>query len=103
MQSSQQRFIQGNNNQSSIGIAGAASPNRGSSINLASMGEQMNNFGGTMVEISPHLGEISHEESARESAQVIEELQRAQADTLTDDEFDEQSQNPIQIGGREQF
>jgi hypothetical protein len=67
------------------------------------MGEQNNNFSGTMAEESTILVGISHEESAREAAQVIEELQRAQADTLTDDEFDEQSQNPSQIGDREQF
>lgn len=48
------------------------------------------------------LEEDNQDESAREAAQVIEELQRAQADTLTDDEFDEQSNNPSsQIGGRE--
>ena len=106
MQSQQQRYLQGNNNQPSIGIAGAVSPNRGSSqqnINLAALGEHINNFSGTMAErhdgISMH--EEQHEESAREAAQVIEELQRAQADTLTDDEFDEQSQNPSQIGVRD--
>jgi hypothetical protein len=74
MQSSQQRYLQGNNNQPSIGIAGAVSPNRGSSINLASMGEQMNNFAPTMVEETSINGDLSHEESAREAAQVIEEL-----------------------------
>ena len=58
------------------------------------MGEQMNNLnsfdGGTMVERnSSILEENSNSESARDAAQAIEELQRAQADTLTDDEFDE--------------
>jgi len=33
----------------------------------------------------------SQEEGVRDVAQSIEELQRAQADTLTDDEFEEMS------------
>jgi DNA repair protein RadC len=37
----------------------------------------MDNFTGTMAENSSHPREISHEENAREAAQVIEELQRA--------------------------
>ena len=43
-------------------------------------------------------GAINEEDSndeSREAAQAIEELQRAQADTLTDDEFEEAAQ----IGG----
>jgi hypothetical protein len=60
------------------------SPNRGSasqSINLASMGEQMNNHlnsfdGGTMVERveGSILEENSNDESARDAASAIEEL-----------------------------
>lgn len=59
---------------------------------------------GTMVEGSA-LEEISNEDSARDAAITIEELQRAQADTLTDDEFDEQSQpsSSSQIGGIKPF
>jgi hypothetical protein len=58
------------------------------------MGEQMNSYMGSRINGNESIQSVNEEssqdESAREAAQVIEELQRAQADTLTDDEFDEQ-------------
>ena len=82
-------------------------PNTGG-INLASIGEERHtafNLRGELRTSSDDPSDIniindqnevsiddSQEENVRDAAHAIEELQRAQADTLTDDEFEESSQ-----------
>ena len=81
-------------------------PNTGG-INLASIGEERHTFNlrGELRTSSDDPSDIniindqqevsiddSQEENVRDAAHAIEELQRAQADTLTDDEFEDSSQ-----------
>lgn len=80
-------------------------PNTGG-INLASIGEDRHTFNlrGDLRTSSADPSDIniindqnevsiddSQEENVRDAAHAIEELQRAQADTLTDDEFEDSS------------
>lgn len=48
---------------------------------------------GMIINNEGSLLDVSNEERLRDTAQVFEELQRAQADNLTDDEFDELHEN----------
>ena len=75
-------------------MGGVVSPNRASNnsgINLASMGESQIAYTGSVMANQNDEIDESQEEGVRDVAQSMEELQRAQADTLTDDEFEEMS------------
>ena len=62
-------------------------------INIASVGEGGNY--GSYLEQNDNNGQIDSDimdENIRDAAHAIEELQRIQADTLTDDEFENDNQ-----------